>query len=555
MNKPKGKVYLVGAGAGDIAYLTVQAYKLLSIAEVLIYDALVDTDLLQYLSPNCLQVNVGKRGGQPSTPQTEINNLLVKYCQLGRKVIRLKSGDPFIFGRCTSEIEALKAADCAFEVIPGISSALAAPLLAGIPLTDPVMSRCFAVLTAHEPDALDWEALSRLETLVILMGSQHLGEIIHRLVREERSRSTPIAIIKWAATPQQQIWTGTLENILEQTSGVSLSPAVIVIGQVVGLHQYLQPEKISVEEFSFPTTPHLETMHANLPPSPPLPIPPSPSLPLTGKTILVTRAAGQSNQFTQALALQGATVIEMPTIEIVPPSSWEGLDNAISQISSFHWLILTSTNGVDYFFERLFAQGKDARTLSDLKIAVVGEKTAQSLKQRCLQADFIPPNFVADSLVENFPEELTDKKVLFPRVENGGREILMQELTAKGALVVEVAAYQSRCPEDVPLSAELALQNGSVDVITFTSSKTVQFFYQLIQKVFSKNSQEDSSLMIREVSSPQLIAQSLENVCIASIGPQTSKTCRSLFGRVDIEAEEYTLEGLTQALVKWSTNS
>ncbi|MUH00945.1 uroporphyrinogen-III C-methyltransferase, partial [Scytonema sp. UIC 10036] len=268
MNKPKGKVYLVGAGPGDIAYLTLKTYKVLAIAEVLIYDALVDTELLQSIPQNCLQVNVGKRGGQPSTPQTEINNLLVKYCQSGRQVVRLKSGDPFIFGRCTSEIEALKAAGCAFEVIPGISSALAAPLLAGIPLTDPVMSRCFAVLTAHEPDALDWEALSRLETLVILMGSQHLGEIIHRLLRQGRSRSTPIAIIKWAATLQQQIWVGTLENILEQTSGVSLSPSVIVIGQVVELRQYLQPEKIYVEEFSFSNAPHSETMHTNLPHSP-----------------------------------------------------------------------------------------------------------------------------------------------------------------------------------------------------------------------------------------------------------------------------------------------
>lgn len=242
-----GKVYLVGAGLGDIAYLTVKAYKLLSIAEVLVYDALVDTQLLECVPPECLQINVGKRGGKPSTPQAEINNLLVQHCHQGKQVVRLKSGDPFIFGRCTSEIEALKAAGCKFEVVPGISSALAAPLLAGIPLTDPVMSRCFAVFTAHEPDALDWEALSRLETLVILMGTQHLAEIIHRLLRKGRLRSTPIAIIQWAGTPEQKIWKGTLEDILEQTSGVSLSPAVIVIGEVVGLSKYLQPEKIAVE--------------------------------------------------------------------------------------------------------------------------------------------------------------------------------------------------------------------------------------------------------------------------------------------------------------------
>ncbi|BAY44426.1 uroporphyrin-III C-methyltransferase [Scytonema sp. HK-05] len=541
MAEQLGKVYLVGAGPGDIAYLTLKAHKLLSNAEVLVYDALVDGQLLQCIPPDCLKINVGKRGGQPSTPQAEINKLLVKYCQQGKQVVRLKSGDPFIFGRSTSEIEALKAAGCDFEVVPGISSALAAPLFAGIPLTDPVMSRCFAVFTAHEPDALDWEALSRLETLVILMGGQHLAEILYRLLRQGRSRSTPIAIIRWAGTGQQEIWTGTLDNILEQTSGVSLSPVVIVIGEVVGLRSYLQPEKISLADFSVDNALHPKTMSTTQPSSTP-----STQLPLSNKTILVTRAAGQSSQFTELLTASGATVIEMPTLEICPPSSWEGLDNAIANLSNFHWLILTSTNGVDYFFERLFAQGKDARALAEIKIAVVGEKTAKSLNQRCLQPDFIPPNFVADSLVENFPEELTGKKVLFPRVESGGREVLVKELTTKKAEVIEVAAYQSCCPKSVPPSAELALQSGNVDVITFASSKTVQFFYQLAEKIFSENTQDNQS---------SLVADALKGACIASIGPQTSKTCRSLFGRVDVEAEEYTLDGLTQAVIKWATNS
>ncbi|MDF5714884.1 MAG: uroporphyrinogen-III synthase [Rhizonema sp. NSF051] len=271
------------------------------------------------------------------------------------------------------------------------------------------------------------------------------------------------------------------------------------------------------------------------------PTPSSSHLPLANKTVLVTRSVGQSSQFTELLTSSGATVIEMPTLEIGPPSSWDALDHAIAHLSDFHWLILTSSNGIDYFFERLLAQGKDARTLTKIKIAVVGEKTAQSLKEHSLQADFIPPDFVADSLVANFPEELTGKKVLFPRVESGGREVLLQEFTAKGAEVVEVAAYQSYCPSSIPPTAELALQSGIVDVVTFASSKTVQFFYQIIKRVFSENSEDTESL----------IANFLEGVCIASIGPQTSKTCRSLFGRVDLEAEEYTLEGLTQALIKW----
>ena len=240
MSQQTGKVYLVGAGPGDVAYLTVRAQQLLAQAEVLVYDALVDAQLLQLVPNDCLKLDVGKRGGRPSTPQAEIDRLLVEQCQQGKQVVRLKSGDPFIFGRTTSEIQALVANNCPFEVVPGISSALAAPMLAGIPLTDPVLSRGFAVVTAHEPDALDWEALARLETLVILMGGRQLGEIVYQLHRYGRSLQTPIAIIRWAGSPQQQVWTANLGNIVEQTTGVSLSPVVIVIGEVVRLRQYLQ---------------------------------------------------------------------------------------------------------------------------------------------------------------------------------------------------------------------------------------------------------------------------------------------------------------------------
>lgn len=510
MTERGGKVYLVGAGPGDVAYLTVRAQQLLTAAEVLIYDALVDTQLLQMVTPSCLKLDVGKRGGQPSTPQAEINQLLIEHCVKGKQVVRLKSGDPFIFGRCTSEIEALIAAGCPFEVVPGISSALAAPLLAAIPLTDPVLSRCFAVLTAHDPDVLDWEALARLETLVILMGGQHLAEIVHQLLRHGRSLQTPVAVIRWAGSPQQQVWTAQLGNIVEQTSGVSLSPVVIVIGEVVRLRTYLQINMNNTEH------------------SPPAP--PAPPAPLAGKTILVTRSVGQSSQFSDRLLQEGATVIEMPALEIGPPSNWEALDEALAHLSDFNWLILTSTNGVDYFFERLGKQGKDARALAGVKIAVVGEKTAQSLKQNSLQPDFIPPDFVADSLVEHFPEQLEGKRVLFPRVETGGREVLVKELTAKGAEVIEVAAYQSRCPVAIAPAALDALQRQAVDVITFASSKTVKCFCQLLEAHSGAN---------------------LDGVCIASIGPQTSKTCVSLLGRVDVEAEEYTLEGLIQCLISF----
>ncbi|MBD1997018.1 uroporphyrinogen-III C-methyltransferase [Leptolyngbya sp. FACHB-541] len=523
----RGKVYLVGSGPGSIDYLTVRAQQILAQAEVLIYDALVDAALLQ-LVPPCLKIDVGKRGGEPSVAQTEINQLLVEHCQQNKQVVRLKSGDPFIFGRCTAEIEALKAADCAFEVIPGLSSALVAPLLAGIPLTDPVLSRCFAILSAHDPDLLNWEALAQIETLVILMGTKHLPEIVEQLQRRGRSPHTPVAIIRWAGQTQQQTWFGTLANIVHQTARQSLSPAVITIGEVVALHPYLQPTpendlQRDSKQASIPVT-------SQPPISNPQSLTPNP---LADKTVLVTRSAGQSSQFAKLLQQTGATVLEMPALEIGPPSSWDALDQAIAHLSNFDWLILTSTNGVDYFFERLTAQGKDARSLAGVNIAVVGKKTANSLSHRGLQPDFIPPNFVADSLITHFPDvdHLTSKKILFPRVESGGRDVLVKEFTDKGAVVTEVAAYQSRCPEAIAPETLTALEQGKVDIITFASSKTVQCFHQMLGVK---------------------VNHWLNHVCIASIGPQTSAACDHLLGRVDIEAEEYTLEGLVQAIVQWA---
>jgi uroporphyrinogen III methyltransferase/synthase len=530
-----GKVFLVGAGLGDVAYLTVRSHQLLTQAEVLVYDALVDAQLLQLVSSQCRKFDVGKRGGKPSTPQAEINQLLVEQCQQGKQVVRLKSGDPFIFGRSSSEIQALIAAGCPFEVVPGISSALAAPLLAGIPLTDPVMSRGFAVVTAHEPEALDWETLARMETLVILMGGRYLDKIVQHLQRHGRSHQTPIAIIRWAGCPQQYIWTGTLADIVEQTTGVSLSPVVIVIGEVVGLRDYMRsPEREANIQESAASLKFGKTQ--SQPGS-------FTSTPLAGKTVLVTRSAGQSSEFSTLLQQQGANVIEMPALVIGPPSSWEALDNAIAHLSDFDWLILTSSNGIDYCFERLLAQGKDARALAGVKIAVVGKKTAATLKQRGLQPDFIPPDFVADSLIEHFPEPLSKLKVLFPRVETGGRDVLVNELIAEGAQVTEVAAYQSSCPPQMAPAALDALQKQTVDVLTFASSKTVKHFFQLLETSLPTADQEFPTTQ-----------STLQNVCIASIGPQTSITCRQLLGRVDVEALEYTLEGLTQAIVHWATD-
>lgn len=497
----RGKVYLVGAGIGGRDYLTLRAEQVLQQAEVVIYDALVDEGLLTMVSSRCDRVFVGKRGGTPSTPQATINQLLVDYCQQGKQVVRLKSGDPLIFGRVTPEIQALTAAHCDYELIPGISSALAAPLLAGIPLTDKALGRCFAVLSAHEPTLLDWESLARLDTLVVLMGGQHLPEIVSYLQQYGRSPDHPIAIIRQAGSPQQQQWFGTLETIVTQTQGMSLSPAIMVMGELVN-----QRFMSSV-----------------------------PALPLSGYTVLITRAADPSSQFRDLLQAQGAIAIDLPALEIRPPSSWEGLDDAIKALSSFDWLILTSANGVNYFFERLRALGWDARHLAGVKIAVVGKKTATVLQGYGVNPDFIPPDFVADSLVEHFPTAIANLKILFPRVETGGREVLVKELTAQGAAVVEVPAYQSGCPTDIDPVAWQALQEQRVDFVTFASSKTVQHFHQLVSKALGKDA-------------AQGIDELLRSIKFASIGPQTTKSCQALLGRVDVETKEYTLEGLTQAL-------
>ncbi len=551
MTQP-GTVYIVGAGPGALDYLTVRGRDLLQRADCLVYDALVDEGLLALLPEGCDRIDVGKRGGQPSPPQTEINQLLVKLSQAGRSVVRLKSGDPFIFGRTAAEIQALRESGCPVEVIPGISSALAAPLLAGIPLTDPVWSNGFGVVTAHNPDLLDWASLAQLQTLVVLMGSRHLDEIVHRLRQNGCRGEMPMAIIRWGGHPQQQVWEGSLLTIRQVTRGETLSPCVMVFGEVVRLRRYLSPataigsDGIRAEfamqssgqtrgagqtRGSAPTV-GLSTPPPHHPTNPSLPHP----SPLTHKTILITRAAEQSSAFADLLIAQGATVVDLPALEMRPPSSWAGLDGAIAALSTVHWLILTSANAVDFFVDRLLDQGKDLRALSGLKIAVVGRKTAAALRQRGLRPDFVPPDFVADSLVEHFPEPVAGKRLLFPRVESGGREVLVQELTAAGAEVMEVAAYESGCPAVAAPQALAALSQGRVDVITFASSKTVVHTARLLEQGLGAGWR-----------------QMLTGVAIASIGPKTSDSCREILGRVDIEPAEYTLDGLTEAIAAWAS--
>ena len=513
-----GKVFIVGAGIGGVEFLTVRARDLIGAAEVIISDALVDRTLLNLAPQTATRIIAGKRGGQESIKQTEINQMLVDYCLAGKRVVRLKSGDPWIFGRSLPEISALQAASCEWEVIAGISSAIAAPMLAGIPLTEVEASSCFAVMTGHDLNRLPWEAIAQIPTLVILMGTNNLTELLEKL-SAGKSGDMGIAIVRWCGRADQQVWTGTLTDIQSKLPEGSLSPAVIIVGEVVKFHEQLASHRLQ----SLENLDDLDGLAKE-------------KLALQGKRILVTRSASQASQFTDLLTSRGAEVIEMPTLAILPPTSWEFLDQAIASLSNYDWLILTSANAVDSFFVRLKNSGKDSRALYSLKIAVVGRKTAEVLANYGIMPDLVPTDFVADALVDAFlaiPNHvLTDKKMLFPRVESGGREILVEQLQKHGAVVDAIPAYESGCPESIDPIALEAIQTQNLDAIAFASSKTVKHFCRLLDRVADQDTWRSW----------------LADVTIASIGPQTSKTCDELFGRVDCEAREYTLDGLVEAI-------
>jgi uroporphyrinogen III methyltransferase/synthase len=542
----KGKVFIVGAGIGGVEFLTVRARDLISTAEVIISDALVDRTLLELAPPQCNCIIAGKRGGQESIKQAEINQMLVEYCLQGKRVVRLKSGDPWIFGRSLPEILALQAANCAWEVVAGISSAIAAPMLAGIPLTEVDSSSCFAVMTGHDLERLPWDAIAQIPTLVILMGTNNLVALLAKL-QQGKSGDEKIAIIRWCGRPEQQVWTGTLTDIQSKLPEGSLSPSVIIIGEVVKFHEQLSsPDRKLLENYvlqDLASSPIKSTLASTslsqrwlseVEASVDLE---KEKLPLQGKRILVTRAATQASQFTDLLISQGFEVIEMPTLAIVPPTSWEMLDQAIADLANYDWLILTSANAVESFFGRLQHVGKDSRTLHSLKVAVVGRKTAEVLANYGITPDLVPADFIADSLIDAFltgNHVLTGKKLLFPRVQSGGREVLVEQLQQHGAIIESIPAYESGCPEVIDPVALSAIQNQNLAAITFASSKTVKHFCQLLDRVTTRATWQAWIAAVK----------------IASIGPQTSKTCDELLGRVDCEAAEYTLDGLAEAIAK-----
>ncbi|MEX2599411.1 MAG: uroporphyrinogen-III C-methyltransferase, partial [Dehalococcoidia bacterium] len=479
-----GKVYLVGAGPGDPGLLTVKGAECLRAADVVVYDRLSSPQLLALAPPEAERVFMGKEPDTPSGFQDQINETLVKAALAGKKVVRLKGGDPFVFGRGGEEIDALRAAGAPFEVVPGITSAIAVPAYAGVPVTHRGVATAFTVVSGSEDptkpeSSLDWPALARTPgTLIVLMGWRSLPAIVDSLLANGRGPETPVAVTQWGTTPKQRTVTATLADIVEKGNAAKLtSPVITVIGEVAALRDRMR---------WFDTGP------------------------LFGKRILVTRARQQASALSRMLAEHGADPIEVPSIEIQPPESYDALDKALMNIQEYDWVVLTSTNGVHAAAERIRQMGKDARALAGVRIAAIGPATAAALGEFGICPDYMPDTFTSEATVEGFKRfDMTGARVLMPRADIA-TDVLSNGLRGQGATVEDVIAYRTVIPEDAAGKAREVLESGSVDIVTFTSSSTVKNLMDLLQG--------DTAL--------------LQNVRIASIGPVTSETARSLGLRV-----------------------
>ena len=498
-----GWVYLVGAGPGDPGLITVKGLECIQKASVIIYDYLAAPSLLKYTRDDAELIYVGKKGGDHTLSQEGINSLIIKKAREGATVVRLKGGDPFIFGRGGEEAEVLIDAGIPFEIVPGVTSAIAAPAYAGIPLTHRKYTTNVAFVTGHEDptketSTIDWDALAKgIGTLVFLMGVKNLPQITSRLIQSGKSTDTPVALVRWGTTPRQQTVTGTLANIVQRVKDAGLkAPAIIVVGEVVTLRQ-------TMRWFD--------------------------KRPLLGKRIVVTRARAQASDLIRRLSELGAECLEFPTIMIEPPADWSHLDSALKNITDYSWLIFTSVNGVKFFFERLFAKGKDTRILGNLRTAAIGPATAEELKRFGLKSDIIPNSYRAESVVAAFERiDVTGQYILLPRAAEA-RPILPKELTAMGAAVDEIAVYRTLPVADHAESLIEELETNSIDFITFTSSSTVSHFKSLLP----------------ENRFPELI----KGATIASIGPITTETAENLGFKVHVTAPTFTIPGLVKAIL------
>ncbi|WP_098742535.1 uroporphyrinogen-III C-methyltransferase [Paenibacillus sp. EZ-K15] len=509
-----GKVYLVGAGPGDARLITIKGKECIEKADVVVYDRLASPRLLRWMKPGAEKVYVGKLPDRHTMKQEQINQLLVDYALEGKTVVRLKGGDPTIFGRVGEEAELLYRHGILYEIVPGITSAISVPAYAGIPVTHRDHASSLSIITGHEsPEKLDrmiqWDKVTNATgTLIFMMGVAKIGYISRQLIKHGRPPETPVALIRWGTRAEQDTLTGTLADIEDRVKAADFQPpAVIVVGQVV-----LQREHLKWAE----------------------------RLPLFGKRILVTRARSQASALVSQIEELGGEPYEFPVIEIVMPSKDEvlaGVQQALDKLSTYDWVFFTSVNGVEFFFRHLKENGRDIRSLASARIVAVGPATAHALGNYGIAAEVIKERYQAEGLIDAYGSELKPgQRVLLPRGDLA-RKWLPEKLTEMGLLVTEAVIYENvLCGEDDDELLKL-LQDGGIHAVTFTSSSTVTNLLKALKGM--------------GVADP---AELLKGSTIACIGPLTAQTAEEAGLHVSLLAEEATIDSLVKALCIWNEN-
>jgi uroporphyrinogen III methyltransferase / synthase len=499
----KGIVYLVGAGPGDVGLLTMRGAELLGRADVVVYDALVNADLLRLAPRGAEIIYGGKRAREHAIPQENLNALLVAKAREGKTVVRLKGGDPYVFGRGGEEAEELADAGIQFEVVPGVSSVIAAPNYAGIPLTHRDHCSSFTVVTGHEDPtkeqtSLDFQQLAKMPgTKVVLMGVERIRTLAESLIRHGMAPDTPVGMVRWGTTGQQESIEGTLGTIADVVEKKGFkAPAVTVIGNVVKLR-----DKLNWAE----------------------------KRPLFGQRVVVTRTREQASQLSRQLLELGADALEIPTIKIVPPDDPQDLIDAILGLNVYDWLIFTSPNGVATFFDYFFKTFDDLRDLGGARIAAIGPATAAKLKELHLKVDLMPEEYLTKKIVSAFQgyESIDNLRMCLLRAQVANPE-LPRTLEEKGAIVDDIACYKTVPETEDRSGAAARMLEVGADWITFTSSSTVENFHARFNL-------------------PKLLQQ-FPRTRLASIGPETSKALIALGVKAAVEAREHTIPGLVAAL-------
>jgi uroporphyrinogen III methyltransferase/synthase len=489
------KVYLVGAGPGDPLLITVKGRQALERAAAVFYDHLANEELLKLAPEGAERIYVGKKRADHAFTQEEICRMMIEQAREGKTVVRLKGGDPYIFGRGGEEAEALAEAGVAFEVVPGVTSPLGIAAYAGVPLTHRDHTSVVTFVTGHDGESVDWARVSQAETLIVFMGITHAGEIVEKLLRHGRDPQTPALAVRWATRPEQETVQASLKELPAKLQETGLKPpATIIIGEVVRLR-----EKLNWFE----------------------------RLPLFGQRVVVTRAPGQAGELSARLWSLGAAAVEFPTISIRPAADYAPLDEAIRRLENYDWLIFTSANGVRFFLERLDMSRRDIRALPR-RICAIGPATRAALERLHIKVDLMPEEYVAESLVKEFAgQNLDGKRILLPRAKLA-RDLIPVELRRLGAHIDVVEAYCTELPEYAHEHARVVFATKP-DWVTFTSTSTVNHFLAAAGR------------------------SALDGVRIATIGPVTSEAVRRHGFTVTAEANPYTISGLVEAILRHSS--